>query len=223
MELSFSTPAGRSCKGYLAEPGKNANGNGIVVIHELWGVAAPIRGIADRCAAEGYRALVPDLFAGQLARDVPHGLELMSKLDFAAAAAEEVRGAAQWLRREADSVAAIGYCMGGAIVILAAERVPELAAAVCFYGVPPLEGVDATRIRVPLLGHFAEHDEWCTPAKVDALEAKLRASEVSYEFHRYAAAHAFMNREGAGYSEAASELAWRRTRAFLSRVLQPAP
>lgn len=109
--------------------------------------------------------------------------------------------------------------MGGSLSLMAAARVPELDAAVCFYGVPPNELLDAAALRVPVLGHFAALDDWCTPAKVDALERALQANGAQYELHRYEALHAFMNREGHGYSEAAAALAWQRTLAFLEQKL----
>jgi carboxymethylenebutenolidase len=82
-----------------------------------------------------------------------------------------------------------------------------------------VESLDASAIRIPVLGHFAKLDDWCTPAKVDALEHALQASRAEHELHRYDAAHAFMNRGGHGYSEAAAALAWQRTLEFLERKL----
>jgi carboxymethylenebutenolidase len=275
VEVSFRRPDGQMCSGYLAEPGARRNGRAIVILHEIWGVAAPVRGIADRCAAEGYRTLVPDLFRGKLARELEEGLELMSKLDFQAAVEQDLRGAAIWLgaalgrtssvpptpsassyapigvnghaklasasvpavssaavssaavpsgvpasTRSPDArIACMGFCMGGALAVLAATKVQEIDAAVCFYGIPPAESADPAKIEVPFLGHFAQNDDWCTPQKVDALEQRLRAGAVDHRIYRYQAAHAFMNRDGDGYSEAATQLAWRRTLDFLDRTL----
>src|SRR5690606_13229407 len=111
LNIDFQRPDGGVCSGYLAEPRSSKNGPGIVIIHEMWGVTPYIRGVAERCADEGYRALVPDLFRGRLARDVPHGLSLMDQLDGAAAVAQDMRGAARWLGREGAAVAAMGFCM----------------------------------------------------------------------------------------------------------------
>jgi carboxymethylenebutenolidase len=219
-EIAFSRPDGATCRGYLAEPTDAGNGRGIVIIHEMWGLAPPIVEMAERCAREGYRALVPDLFRGRRARDVKEGLAMMAALDMSDAVEQDLRGAAQWMKRTGSKLAALGFCMGGALSIVAAARVPELHAAVCFYGVPPAELIDPRAIEVPVLGHFAKLDDWCTPAKVDALEQELRASGADYELYRYDAAHAFMNREGHGYSEAAAALAWQRTLEFLEQKLR---
>jgi carboxymethylenebutenolidase len=220
-EITFSRPDGETCRAYLAEPTEARDGDerGLVIIHEMWGLAPPILEMAERCAKEGYRAIVPDLFRGRRARDVPEGLAMMGALDMADAVEQDLRGAAQWMKRTGPKLAALGFCMGGALSIVAAARVPELDASVCFYGVPPLELMDASAIRIPVLGHFAKLDDWCTPAKVDALEHALQASGADYELHRYDAAHAFMNQGGHGYSEAAAALAWQRTLEFLERKL----
>lgn len=218
MKLTFERPDGGTCSGYLAEAGQG--GEGIVIIHEMWGLTPYIQGVADRCAERGYRALVPDLFCGRLARDLGDGLSLMGQLDWAAAVAQDVKGAARWLGRDGAPVAAMGFCMGGALVLLAAERLSELQSAVCFYGIPPLETSSPSAIGIPLLAHFARRDDWCTPTKVEALERELRAGAVPYELHHYDADHAFMNQDGGGYCKAASELAWGRTLEFLSRTLR---
>ena len=117
--------------------------------------------------------------------------------------------------------------MGGALTVLSAVNVPEADAAVIWYGYPPLEYVDASKIRMPLLGHWAIHDTAFAIAGVDALEAKLRGANVDFEFHRYDAKHAFAN-EAADrknlpflkYDAQAAELAWKRTMAFLAKHLK---
>ena len=81
--------------------------------------------------------------------------------------------------------------MGGALTILAAVFVPEVDAAVAWYGFPPLEYVDASKIKAPLMGHFAIHDGFFKIEQVDQLEAKLKAAGVKYTFYRYDAGHAF--------------------------------
>jgi carboxymethylenebutenolidase len=106
-------------------------------------------------------------------------------------------------------------------------NVPELDATVVWYGVPPLEYVDASKIKIPLLGHFAIHDTSFPIAQVDALEKKLHQAGVSFEFHRYDAKHAFANETADSknldfikYDAKAAELAWRRTMDFLAKHLR---
>jgi carboxymethylenebutenolidase len=218
-EVEFQRPDGRACHGYLAEPARGQSDKAVLIIHEMWGVTPQIIEVAERCAADGYRALVPDLFRGRTTTEFEAALAQMAALDLLDATEQDVRGGARWLAAGGAKVAAIGFCMGGVLAVLAAERVPELEASVCFYGVPPPELVDVGAMRIPLLGHFAEHDDWCTPAKVDALEGELRAKGANHDFHRYDARHAFMNRTGAGYSEPMAKRAWERTLAFLESRL----
>ncbi len=226
--VSYQRPDGGSVNGYLAEGVRGARAPGIVVIQEWWGLNDQIRGVADKLAAAGYRALVPDLYRGKLALEANEAEHLMKGLDFAAAAGQDVRGAVQYLKASGSTkVGVTGFCMGGALTLLAAVHVPEANAAVVWYGFPPLEHVDATRIRAPLMGHWATEDGVFPIAKVDELEKKLRDAKVAFEFHRYHAKHAFANETADSknlpylkHDAAAAELAWERTLKFLAKNLQ---
>jgi carboxymethylenebutenolidase len=113
----------------------------------------------------------------------------------------------------------MGFCMGGALAIAAAVHIPEVAAAVPFYGIPPKEFADPAKIRIPLQGHFANQDDWCTPAAVDELEAALTQAGTPFEIHRYEAAHAFANERSLAYHVDSANEAWRRMLEFLQRQL----
>ena len=235
--VQFTRPDGQTVNGYLAEPvadpatePKNAkSAPGIVVIQEWWGLNDQIRGVADTLAAKGYRALVPDLYRGKSTVQAEEANHLMTNLDFGDAAGQDVRGAVQYLKATGSAKAGVtGFCMGGALTLLAAVHVPEVDAAVVWYGYPPLEYVDAAKISAPLQGHFANQDEFFKIDGVDALENKLMAAKVTFDFHRYDAQHAFANEtqvEGAkllpvlGYDAAAAKLAWQRTDAFFAEHL----
>ena len=145
---------------------------------------------------------------------------LMSGLDFADATSQDLRGAAQHLEAQSAKLAVMGYCMGGALTIAAAVHVPEFAAGVCFYGIPPKDFADPARIRIPLQGHFANQDDWCTPAAVDDLERALKATGVGFEIHRYDAAHAFANERSAAYDVSCANRAWERMAAFLKSHIE---
>jgi len=119
-----------------------------------------------------------------------------------------------------------GFCMGGALTLLSAVNVPEADAAVIWYGYPPLEYVDASKIGIPLLGHWATDDAAFAIDGVDQLEVKLDAAGVEYAFHRYDAKHAFANETAdeknlpfLKYDPEAAELAWERTLAFFAERL----
>jgi carboxymethylenebutenolidase len=225
-QVTFKRPDGRDCAGHLVEPkAADPNAPGLVILQEWWGLNEQIKGVAARYAALGYRALVPDLYRGKVGLDAKEAEHLMSGLNFGEAAGLDVRGAVQYLKRTSKKVGVTGYCMGGALTLLAAANVPELDAAAAWYGYPPLEYLDATRIKAPLLGHFATRDEYFPIEGVAALEQKLKAADVRYEFHRYDAQHAFANevmpdpKVAARYDEGAAALAWDRTVAFFARHL----
>jgi carboxymethylenebutenolidase len=224
--ISFPRPDGQAVSGYLADAGAGAPG--VVVIQEWWGLNDQIRGVADRLAAAGYTALVPDLYRGRSTVEAEEAHHLMSGLSFADAASQDVRGAAQALKaRGCPKVGVTGYCMGGALTILALTMAPEADAGVVWYGYPPLEFVDATQIRVPVLAHWAEQDNPFPIAGVDALEEKLRAAGVAYTGHRYLAQHGFANETAQGprrlaitqYDAAWAQIAWDRTLRFFGRTL----
>lgn len=225
--ITFQRPDGKAVDGYLAEA-TTANAPGVVVIQEWWGLNDQIRGVADRYAAAGYTALVPDLYRGKATVEAAEAEHLMGNLDFGDAAGQDIRGAIQQLKqRGCAKVGVTGYCMGGALTVLTVGNVPEADAGVVYYGVPPIEYVDASKIKAPLLGHFAIDDVPFPIASVDALEEKLRAAKVGFEFHRYQAMHGFANETQAGpsrfhlteYNPDAAALAWTRTLGFFERHL----
>jgi len=216
--IPFTRPDGSERLGYLARPKIKPTGTGLVIAHELWGVDVTMQNLAERCAALGHVAFVPDLFRGQLPKDVGEGLGVMGSLDMTDTVTQDLAGATSLLVREGLRVGFLGLCFGGALAIAAATRIGELRAAVCFYGVPDLTVFDPAQIKMPLLGHFAERDTWCTPEKVSALEARLPVGG-DFELHRYAADHAFMNPTGPGFSADVAAVAWQRTVAFLEKHL----
>lgn len=226
--LSYTRPDGQTVPAYLAEPVHASGAPGVVVIQEWWGLNDQIRGVADRLAAAGYRALVPDLYRGKSTLEAKEAEHLMQGLDFGTAAGQDVRGAVQYLKATGSAkVGVTGFCMGGALTLLAAVHVPEADAAAVWYGYPPLDYVDASRIRIPLQGHWALHDGFFPIAGVDQLEARLTAAGVPFEFHRYDARHAFANEEAdqrhmpeLAHAPEAARLAWERTLAFLERSLR---
>jgi carboxymethylenebutenolidase len=198
------------------------------VLQEWWGVNDQIRGVADRYAAAGYTALVPDLYRGKSTVEAAEAEHLMQGLNFGDAAGQDARGAVQYLKTRCGKVGVTGYCMGGALTLLSMVHVPEVDAGVVWYGYPPLDYVDASKIKAPLMAHWATADAAFEIAGVDQLEAKLRAANVAFEFNRYNAEHAFANEtqvEGkripiARYDPECAKLAWDRTLAFFGKHLR---
>jgi carboxymethylenebutenolidase len=226
--VSFNRPDGKPVNGYLAEPAGGSKAPGVVVIQEWWGLNDQIRGVADKLAKAGYRALVPDLYRGKTAVDAKEANHLMTGLNFGDAAGQDIRGAVQYLKKGGSAKAGVtGFCMGGALTVLSAVNVPEMDAGVIWYGYPPLEYVDASKIKAPLLGHWGTQDQAFVIGGVDELEKKLRAANVKYEFHRYNCKHAFANETAdqkkldmLKYDPKAAEQAWQRTMDFLAKHLK---
>jgi len=225
--VEYKRPDGKSVNGYLAEPQSGSKAPGMVVIQEWWGLENQIKGVADKLARQGYRALVPDLYRGKVALEANEAKHLMDGLNFGDAAGQDIRGAVQYLKKDSSKVGVTGFCMGGALTVLSAVNVPEMDAGVIWYGYPPLEYVDASRIKAPLLGHWATQDQAFPISGVDALEKKLRDAKVKFEFHRYNAKHAFANEMADSkkldmlkYDAKAAETAWQRTMEFLGKNLK---
>jgi len=215
--IDFARPDGGKTRGYLATAGSGKPG--IVVIQEWWGLNDQICGVADRFARAGYNALAPDLYKGRLTAVPDEANHLMSSLDFPDATHQDLRGAAQHLKATSGKIGVMGFCMGGALSIAAAVHVPEFVASVPLYGIPPKEFADPAKIKIPLQGHFANKDDWCTPAAVDQLETALSQAGVEHEIYRYDAAHAFANERSPAYDVSAANLAWERIMGFLKAKL----
>jgi carboxymethylenebutenolidase len=228
QNIQFQRPDGATVSGYLAHAQRPVGA--VVVIQEWWGLNDQIRGVARRWADAGFTALVPDLYRGKSTVEQEEAHHLMTGLDFGDAASQDLRGAVNYLKglkAGSGKVGVTGYCMGGALTVLAATLVPEADAAVVWYGMPPVEYVDAGRIGIPLQAHWATQDEFFKIAGVDALEAKLKEAGVRYEGHRYLAHHAFANEEAQGpnriaqtqYDAAWAQQAWDRAMRFFGQHL----
>ena len=227
--VEFERPDGRAAAGWLAEAAQPLAA--VVVIQEWWGLNDQIRGVAERLAAAGFTALVPDLYRGKSTVDAEEAHHLMTGLDFGDAASNDVRGAVRFLEARgigSGKVGVTGYCMGGALTVLALTMVPEADAGVVWYGLPPLEYVDASKIGTrPVMAHWATQDQAFGIDKVDALEAKLREAGVRYEGHRYLAQHGFANETAVGpgriaitqYDPVWAQQAWDRTMRFFGQHL----
>jgi carboxymethylenebutenolidase len=221
MMITFKRPDGKDCSGFYAEPSSGNRAPAVVVIQEWWGLNDQIKGVANRLAAAGYRALVPDLYRGKVGLDAKEAEHLMSHLNFGDAATQDIRGAVQHLKQTSSKAGVTGFCMGGALTILAACNVSESDAAITWYGCPPLEYVDASKIKAPLMGHWALDDAYFPIKQIEGLEEKLKTAKVLYEAHRYHAKHAFANETNKDpsapilYDRTAADTAWTHTMAFL--------
>ncbi len=220
--ISFKRADGGEASGYLANAARS-DAPGIVVIQEWWGLQDQIKGMCDRFAAAGFDALAPDLYNGVVVpyHDTEAANKEMTSVNFVEATEQIVRGAAQYLERNGAKVGLTGFCMGGAVTIIGACRIPELAAGVAFYGIPPAEVAKPADIKIPLQGHFANKDDWCTPQLVDDFEKGLKAAGKKAELFRYDADHAFVNEQRVSvHDRKQAEIAWGRAISFFELHLR---
>ena len=223
--LDYNSPNGYGAmKGYLARP-SNAMGRlpGVLVVHENRGLNPHIEDIARRLAVDGYMAFAPDALTplGGYPGDEDKARELFPKLD-QAKTREDFVNAANLLKTRADctgKIGVVGFCYGGGMAHTLAVRLPDLAAAVPFYGNHPA-AEDAARVKAPLLIHFAGVDERINSAW-PAYEAALKGAGARYTAHQYAGTqHGFNNDTTPRFDAPAARLAWERTMGFFNQTLK---
>jgi carboxymethylenebutenolidase len=168
---------GSSATGYLAIP-EGGGGIPLVVIQEWWGMVPHIRDVADRFAAEGFVALVPDLYHGEETTEPDEAGKLMMALNLQQAA-KDMSGAVDEVRRRSgrDAVGVTGFCMGGGLaLVLATQRPDAVKACVPWYGLIPWPDAtpDWSALQAAVLGHYAELDEYFTPELAAGLQTTLR-------------------------------------------------
>lgn len=223
--LPYPSPQGNSTtKGYLAQPAA-AKGKlpGVLVVHENRGLNPHIEDIARRLALDSFVAFAPDALAplGGYPGDEDGARGLFPKLD-QPKTREDFVAAAAFLKSHpscSGRIGVVGFCWGGGISHFLATRLPDLGAAVPFYGnTPAVE--EAAKVKAPLLVHMAETDQRINAAW-PAYEAALKAAGVKYEAFTYAGTqHGFNNDTTPRYDEAAAKLAWSRTLEFFNKHLR---
>ena len=220
----FPSPQGYgTVRGYMAIPA-NAKGKlpAILVVHENRGLNPHVEDIARRLALEGFIAFAPDALhpLGGYPGDEDKARALFQKLDQTKSRADFVAaaGALKGLAQSTGKVGVVGFCYGGGIANYLATVMPDLAAAVPFYGSQP-PAAEVAKIRAPLLIHDAGKDERVL-AGWPAYEAALKANKVEYQHFVYEGAeHGFNNDTTPRYDEAAAKLAWSRTVGFFKARL----
>jgi carboxymethylenebutenolidase len=208
-------------QGYLAVPA-SGTGPGVVVIQEWWGLNDQIKEVCDRFASEGFTALAPDLYRGEVTSEPDEAGKLMMSLNVDRAAKDMVGAVDHLVGHPAVSstgVGVTGYCMGGALALRLATMRPETVRAVApYYGVVgwPQSPVDWSRLGCKVQGHYAERDDFASPEAVAALADELRSHGKQVEIFTYPdTEHAFTNHHRPDvHHDAATELAFARTLDF---------
>jgi carboxymethylenebutenolidase len=213
---------GTTTSAYLATPAAG-KGPGVIVVQEWWGLVQHIKNVCDRFAAEGFTALAPDLYHGKTASEPDSAGKLFMALNIAQAE-KDLRAAATYLAGHSSTqkLGAVGFCMGGQLALFAGTVNPNVGAVVDFYGIHPNVKPDYTKLSGPVLGLFAEKDQFVTPQAARDVDAAIKKAGKQSEIHIYPNVdHAFFNDERPDvYNKAAAEDAWRRTLAFFRRHLK---
>lgn len=210
---------------YVAQP-RNARPNtpGIVIVMHIWGIDANIREVARRFAKAGFAAIAPDLYSrfgapsGDGETDIAKFRAFADKLQNAQVDSD-LRAAALWLKtaHPQGNAGVMGFCMGGAIALRQAiDNDDVFAADAVFYG--KVASIDASRIRMPIVGSYGEKDTSIPADTVRAFRKLLRAPNDIAIYPT--SGHAFFDDTRASYVPVAAEDAWRRTIAFLTKYLK---
>ena len=215
---------GGTASGYLATP-ESGTGIPLVVIQEWWGLVPHITDVADRFAAEGFVALVPDLYHGETTTEPDEAGKLMMAMNLGQAG-KDMSGAVEKVAEVSgrDAVGVTGFCMGGGLaLILAAQRPDRVKAVVPWYGLLPWPDSqpDWARLEASVLGHYAANDEYFTPELARELEQTLKALGKDATINVFPGVeHAFFNdtRPEVYDAEAAAD-AFRQTVDFLREKL----
>jgi len=222
---TVASPQGNgSIKGYFVRPAK-ASGKlpAVLVIHENRGLNPYIEDVARRFALADFIAFAPDglTSVGGYPGDDEKGAAAFRQVN-GPKMFEDFVAAANWLKDHPEcsgKLGAVGFCFGGGVVNSLAVRLPELAAAVPFYGRQP-SAEDAAKIKAPLLLHYAANDQGVNQGW-PAYEAALKANNKVYTAYTYEnTQHGFHNDTTPRYDEAAAKLAWQRTLEFFNKYLR---
>ena len=223
--IHYDSPkGGGKIKALLSKP-DDAKGKlgGIVVVHENRGLNPHIEDVARRAALAGFISLAPDALTplGGYPGTDDAGREMQSKRDRNEMLEDFIAGF-EYLKNHKDcngKVGVVGFCFGGWIANMMAVRIPDLAAAVPFYGGQPSDE-DAAKIQAPLLIHYAGLDTRVNAGWPD-YEKALKANNKAYTAYTYPDVnHGFNNDTTPRYDKAAADLAWQRTIDFFKEKLK---
>jgi carboxymethylenebutenolidase len=223
--INYDSPKGaKTIKALLSKPvdAKEKLG-GIVVVHENRGLNPHIEDVARRAALAGFISIAPDMLTplGGYPGTDDQGREMQSKRD-RNEMLEDFISAYDYLKKHKDcngKVGVVGFCFGGWISNMMAVRIPDLAAAVPFYGGQPA-AEDVSKIKAPLLLHYGELDTRVNEGW-PAYEKALKENNKDFTAYMYPNAnHGFHNDTTPRYDKAQAELAWQRTIDFFKEKLK---
>lgn len=223
--INYPSPKGAgTIKGLLSKPADTKQKlGGIIVVHENRGLNPHIEDVGRRAALAGFISLAPDMLTplGGYPGTDDAGRELQAKRN-RNEMLEDFIAAFEYLKAHPEcngKVGVVGFCFGGWISNMMAVRIPELAAAVPFYGGQPATE-DVPKIKAPLLLHYGELDTRVNEGW-PAYETALKENKKEYTAYVYPGTnHGFHNDTTPRYDKPAAELAWKRTVDFFNEKLK---
>ena len=220
--VEYAGPGGETLTGYWARPEGDGPWPAVIVLQEWWGLNEHIMDVTRRIANEGYVALAPDLYKGQVATEPDEARKLVMELDMPAAVQEIGAAIDHLLTQEfvsGDKAGVVGFCMGGRLTLMTALVNDNLAVAVPFYG-SPLTPEEAAGVKAPVLGLYGADDGGIPVADVQAMGEALTAAGIDNEIQVYAGApHAFFNDTRESYRAEAAADAWQRMLTWFEKYL----
>ena len=218
-ETSIATSDGREVTGFVAMP-ETTPAPAMLLIHEWWGLNDQIKAMTSEFARLGYVAVAADLYAGKVATDPDNARSYMQQVD-AGQATDTLGSWIDWMRAHKDvngKIGTVGWCFGGGWSLNASLARP-VDATVVYYGNVARSAGELKALESPVLGHFAEQDQWINHNMVDGFEAAMAEAGKDVTSYWYDAQHGFANPTTARYDAEDAALAWERTREFLEAQL----
>ena len=221
---------GPSITTFVVYPERSTKAPVVIVIHEIFGMAEWIRGVADQLAKEGFIAVAPDLLSGKgpngggtdsLGDKVGETIRTLTPADVVARL-DAVRDYALKLSSANGKVASIGFCWGGGMSAQYAFNQPKLDAAVSYYGPLPTEPAAYAETKAPILGLYGGNDARVN-ANIPVAEAELKKVGATYQPNVFdGAGHGFLRQQTGqdGANMKATEKAWPMTLTFLRKYTE---
>jgi carboxymethylenebutenolidase len=233
--VDIKTASGAPLRAFVAYPERKDKAAVVLVIHDIGGMGEWGRAVGDQLAKEGFIAIVPDLLSGKgpngggtdsLGQNVGQTIRTLTA-DDVTKGLNAAMAYGKSLPSSNRKTAVIGFCWGGSASFNYAIAQPELAAAVVYYGTPPMKTVDGAqvvdsatfdKIKAPVIGFYGGSDARVT-STVEPTAAEMKTLGKSYESHvMEGAGHGFLKGQASSQANArAAADAWPLTVAFLKR------
>ncbi len=212
---------GKIVHAYLAIPSNG--GPGVLLLHAWWGLKPFFKQVCDQIAEQGFTALAPDLYRGQIAGTIDEAKALREIFESKAESQimdDTVEAAKDHLiaLRPGRPIGVMGFSMGAAWAIATMAKEPRVAATVLFYGA---YSPDFSKAKAKVLGHFSDNDEWEPMDGVRTMEEDMKKAGLDVALYIYPGVrHWFMEEDRPEYDPTFAKLAWDRTFEFLKQNLE---